>query len=105
MASEYVYSGGPTRGRELRLHALNPEYLASVIKPESHPAEHQDITVGGHRVRLAFIDDASGPFDAIIHGSHGEPVWRLLASADAHTDRRWFLRALDDLLSANHSPP
>ncbi|WGP07837.1 hypothetical protein QFE97_08745 [Bacillus subtilis] len=105
VASEYVYSGAPDRGRELRLHALNSEHLESAIETESHPADHEDITVAGHRVRLGYIEDAYGPFDAIVHDAHGEPTWRLLASADTHTDRRWFLRALHELLDTDHSAP
>ena len=100
VASEYLYSGGPHRGRELRLHALNAEHLAAVIEPESHPAEHEDITVAGHRVRVAFIDDAYGPFDAIIHDGNGGPEWRLLASTDTGTNRIWFLSTIENLLNA-----
>ncbi|MFH8614703.1 hypothetical protein ACH4E8_06455 [Streptomyces sp. NPDC017979] len=103
VASEHLYSGGPGRGRELRLYALNAEHLPAAIAPETHPAKHEDITVAGRRVRLALIDDAHGPYDAVIHDAQGRPAWRLLASADTRTDRRWFLRALDDLLSADHS--
>ncbi|MEU5976485.1 hypothetical protein [Streptomyces sp. NPDC047315] len=105
VVAEYLYSGGTGRGRELRLHALNAEYLPAAIKPEAHPAQHEDITMAGHRVRLAFIDDAHGPCDALIVDASDRPVWRLLASADTHTDRRWFLRALNDLLSTSHSTP
>ncbi|SDS39054.1 hypothetical protein SAMN04489751_1905 [Brevibacterium sandarakinum] len=105
VASEHLYSGGPDRGRELRLHTLNPEHLPRAIEPESHPAEHEDITVAGHHVRLAFIDNAYGPFDAVLDDANGNPTWRLLASAHTHTDRRWFLRVLDDLLDVTDSAP
>ncbi|MEU9605845.1 hypothetical protein [Streptomyces sp. NPDC048057] len=105
VAAEYLYAGGPGRGRELRLYALNAEHLPAAIEPDAHPGEREDVTVAGHRVRLACIDEAHGPFDAVIADADDRPAWRLLASADTHTDRRWFLRVLGDLLGANHSAP
>lgn len=101
VVSEHLYSGGPRRGRELRLHVLRRDRVPTDIEAEPHPGEHQEVAVAGSRVRLAFIDEAYGPFDAIIGDASGVPAWRLLASADTGTDRGWFLGAVGELVAAN----
>jgi hypothetical protein len=98
IAREFLYSGGPDRGRELRLHQLAPSHLPGRIDAEPHPSRQETLDVNGHHVRLGFIEAAHGPFDAIIADHEGQPSWRLLSSADATTNREWFLDVLTELL-------
>jgi hypothetical protein len=102
IAREVLYSGGPDRGRELRLHELAPSHLPGRIDAEPHPSRQEILDVNGHHVQLGFIEAAHGPFDAIIAGPEGQPRRRLLSSADATTNREWFLDALTELLTPRH---
>jgi hypothetical protein len=102
IAREVLYSGGPDRGRELRLHELAPSYLPGRIDAEPHPSRQETLDVNRHHVMLGFIEAAHGPFDAIIVGPEGQPRWRLLSSANATTNREWFLDALTELLTPRH---
>ncbi len=102
IAREVIYSGGPDRGRELRLHELVPKHLPGRIEAEPHPSRQEALDVNGHHVMLGFIEAAHGPFDAVIAGPEGQPRWRLLSSADMATNREWFLDALTELLTPRH---
>ena len=102
IAREVLYSGGPDRGRELRLHDLEPSHLPGRIETEPHPSRQETLDVNGHHIRLGFIEPAHGPFDAIISGPDGQPRWRLLSSTDATTNRTWFLDALTELLTPDN---
>lgn len=95
---EYLYRG--ERGRELRLHELNSDQVAQGIQPSSHPANHERIASANHHIRLGYINEAYGPFDALIEDHEERPKWRVLASTDTRTNRAWFLNALSELLSA-----
>lgn len=102
IAREVLYSGGPDRGRELRLHELAPSHLPGRIDAEPHPSRQENLDVNGHHVMLGFIEAAHGPFDAIIADTDSQPRWRLLSSADATTSRKWFLGVLTELLTPRH---
>lgn len=98
VAAEIVYTDRLGSSRELRLHVYHDDRDLPHPERERHPGHNEPLSIHGSRVRLAWIDDRYGPFDAIVTTPSGEPSMRLLSSTGVGCNRTWFLDALGHLL-------
>ncbi len=105
--AEVVYAGGPRRHHELRLVVQRPGqgHLAFPPRPEEHPHSAAEVDVAGTPVRLAWVDDRYGPFDAVWRQPAAGLEAKLLASTGPALDRAWFLGALSELVRAVGAEP
>ncbi|AUS80453.1 hypothetical protein C1701_21330 [Actinoalloteichus sp. AHMU CJ021] len=103
---EVLYSGGPDRGRELRLVAQRTGRGRLVVPPR--PSAHEwatrtTTTLRGTTVWLGWIDEDHGPFDCVGRAANGVE-FRLVSGSGVGLDRRWFESASTELL-AGWDPP
>lgn len=96
---ELLYSGGPERGRELRLHLYRRSPVTGDPESSDHPGIRESVEVAGRRVLLGSIDDRYGPFDALITDGEGRLTARLLSTTGTECDRAWFLAAVEEFVA------
>lgn len=105
--AEVVYAGGPRRQHELRLVVQRPGqgHLTFPPQPEAHPHSTAEVDVEGTPVRLAWVDDRYGPWDAVWRQPEAGLEAKLLASTAPALDRAWFLGALSQVVRSVGAEP
>ena len=99
---EWIYSGGPWGGYEVRIIIQNTDggHIDVPPRPEELPHTADTIEVHGTPVFLAWCDPIQGPFDAVWRSVESGRDVKLVATTGVRLDREWFVQVLADTVEA-----